>query len=153
MRFYQTRFPRFLLFAGFVLCSQSIGIVSFAQSNSHRMKESVDISRRLVYHTRFLQAVAKSSPQIEVTENIQQVRRSLVFIAEHGNEAGSKAASAAAKIFFLTQDLETRRICIESLSRITNPRARKELLLIAQNKNLEQTWKDLIASYLKGTNQ
>ena len=42
------------------------------------------------------------------------------------------AISATARIFDRTEDEETRRICLESLARITNPKARKELIKISQ---------------------
>ncbi|MDQ5844752.1 MAG: hypothetical protein M3539_05595 [Acidobacteriota bacterium] len=108
----------------------------------------LDISRRLAYHVRFLREVAQSSGRIDVVWNLDEVKRSLRFIADHGSAADSKAVSATAKIFNRTDDDETRRICLESLSRINSPKARKELIRISQQKDLAQTWKDLIAVYL-----
>jgi hypothetical protein len=61
-------------------------------------------------------------------------------------------ASAAAKIFARTRDDETRRACLESLSHITNPKARNELLRISQNKDLDQGWRDIAAVYLEHLN-
>jgi hypothetical protein len=58
----------------------------------------LELARSLAYHTRFLREVSRSTPQIEVTWNLQQVRRSQ-FIAEHGAEADAKAARAVAEIF------------------------------------------------------
>jgi len=46
--------------------------------------------------------------------------------------------------------MDTKRMCLETLSRITNPKARSELLRISANKELELSWKDLIGSYLSG---
>jgi hypothetical protein len=108
----------------------------------------LDIARRLTYHTRFLREVSLSSPQIEVVWNLDDVRLSLRFIAEHSSVADSKAISATAKIFARTEDDETRRICVESLSRIDNPKARNQLIRLSQNKDLTQGWRDLIAAYL-----
>lgn len=108
----------------------------------------LDIARRLTYHTRFLREVSESGPQIDVVWNLEEVKRSLLFIAEHGSEANSRAISATAKIFAHTEDVETRRTCLESLSRINNSKAKNELLRISQTKGLDQSWKDLIAAYL-----
>lgn len=108
----------------------------------------LDIARRLTYHTHFLREVSESGPQIEVVWNLEEVKRSLLFISEHGSEANSRAISASAKIFSRTEDFETRRDCLESLSRINNSKARNELRRISQSKGLEQSWKDLIAAYL-----
>jgi hypothetical protein len=131
----------------------SFGKYTHRESATPEMEARIDIARRLAYHTRFLQEVAKSSPQVEVVWNMEEIKRSLLFIADHGREADSKSISAAAKIFVRTEDPETRRICVESLSRIENPRARNELIRISQTKELEQSWKDLITTYLNNPNR
>ncbi|HVQ40178.1 MAG TPA: hypothetical protein VMS31_21740 [Pyrinomonadaceae bacterium] len=132
---------------------QLANILSFGKY-THREKAEpdidarLDIARRLNYHTRFLREVSQSSPQIEVLWNLDDVRRSLRFIAEHGSLADSKAISATAKIFDRTMDDETRRLCLDSLSRMDNPKARLELIRISQHKDLPQTWRDLITASL-----
>lgn len=80
------------------------------------------------------------------------MRRSLRFIAEHGSEAGSNSAAAAAKIFARTKDDETRRACLDSLSRIHSPKAKNELLRISQNTDVDKALRDLAGEYLRGTN-
>ena len=72
----------------------------------------LDVARRLTYHTRFLREVSESGPQIDVVWNLEEVKRSLLFIAEHGSDANSRAISATAKIFARTEDVETRRGCL-----------------------------------------
>ena len=116
------------------------------------MEDRIDIARRLQYHTSFLQHIAKSSADIDITENLEEVRRSLRFIAEHGSEAGSNSAAAAAKIFARTKDAETRRACLDSLSRIHGPKAKNELLRISQNTDVDKALRDLAGEYLRGTN-
>jgi hypothetical protein len=114
------------------------------------MEDQLDIARRLHYHTTFLQQIAKSTAEVEITSNMNDVLRSLHFIAQHGSEAGASAASATAKIFARTKDDETRRACLDSLSRIGNPKAKNELLRISQNPSVEQTLRDIAAEYLRG---
>jgi hypothetical protein len=113
------------------------------------MKERLDIARRLSYHTDFLREVARSSPQIDVNWDLSQIRRSLEFIAEHGTEADSRVISATAKIFARTNDADTRRACLESLSKISNPKARAELQRILDRKDTDEQSRDVISSYLK----
>jgi hypothetical protein len=108
----------------------------------------IDVARRLAYHTRFLREVARSGPQIDVTWNLTEVNRSLQFLADHATKADSKSAGAAAAIFLQTQDNETRRFCLEGLSRMTNPKAKTELLRLSQHKDLDQAGRDLLISYL-----
>jgi len=111
----------------------------------------LDVARRLAYHTRFLRQVAKSNFQIDVAWNLDDVRRSLSYIADHGDEADSEAIVAAGRIFSRTHDEETRRACLESLSRIATPKAKSELLRISQNKDLDPSWRDTIKSYITQT--
>src|ERR1041384_517832 len=114
------------------------------------MEDRLDIARRLQYHTHFLQQIAKSSADIDITWNLDDVRRSIRFIAEHGSEAGGNAATATAKIFARTKDDETRRACHESLSRIRSSKARNELLRISQNNEVDKVMRDLAGEYIRG---
>ena len=115
------------------------------------MEDRLDIARRLEYHTRFLQQIAKSTAEVDITWNLEDVRRSLHFIAEHGSEAGSKAATVTANIFGRTKDDETRRACLESLARIHSSKARNELLRISQNNDVDKVLRELASEYLRGT--
>jgi len=112
------------------------------------MNERLDVSRSLAWHTRFLRQVARSSPRIEVVWDLNEVQRSLLYLAQHGNRADSGAAQAAADIFNRTQDESTRRLCLESLARITDQRSRRELERISENMSLDQAWRELSAQYL-----
>src|SRR5215204_2753420 len=62
------------------------------------MENRLDIARRLQYHTRFLQQVAKATAEVDITWNLEDVRKSLHFIAENGPAADASAAAATAKI-------------------------------------------------------
>jgi HEAT repeat protein len=95
-----------------------------------------------------LREASRSSPQIEVVQNIEDVRRSLRFVAEHG-AAAEKTALATARIFANTQDDETRRLCINGLYRINNETAKKELLHLYQDGQIETVWRTLSAEYLR----
>jgi hypothetical protein len=130
----------------------SFGKYVHREELSDDMEDRLDIARRLQYHTSFLQQIAKSTAEVDITWNLEDVRRSLRFIAEHGSEAGGNAASATANIFARTKDDETRRVCLDSLSRIHGQKANKELILISQNTDLDKTLRDLASEYLRGRN-
>jgi hypothetical protein len=115
------------------------------------MENRLDIARRLQYHTTFLQQIAKSTAEVDITWNLDDVRRSLHFIAEHGSEAGSTTAAVTAKVFARTKDTETRRACLDSLSRIHNPKAKNELLRISQNNEVDKVLRDLASEYLRNS--
>lgn len=130
----------------------SFGKYVHRETVSQDMVERLDIARRLSHHTKFLQQVAKSKAEIDIGFDLAEVRRALFFISEHGTEVDGSTASAAAKIFSRTRDDETRRACLESLSRITSPKARNELIRISQSKDLDQGWRDIAAVYLEQLN-
>jgi hypothetical protein len=127
----------------------SFGRYVHREKSDPAMEARLDVARRMDYHTRFLQTIARSSPQIDVNWNLGEIKRSLQFIADHPANAGSQSAGTAAKIFLRTQDTETRRFCLETLSRMNSPKARNELIRLSQRKDLDQAGKDLLISYLK----
>jgi hypothetical protein len=131
----------------------SFGKYIHREEQSGDMVERLDIARRLTYHTKFLQQVAKSKAEIDVSFNSDEVKRSLQLIADYGNQVGGTAAAAAARIFTRTRDDEIRRACLDSLSRITNPKAKNELLRISQNTDFEKRWRDLAELYFERSNE
>ena len=133
-----------------VLNVVSFGAYVHREEHTVDMEDRLDIARRLKYHTNFLQQIAKSTAEIDITWNLDDVRRSLHFISDHGSEAGSNAAAATAKIFARTRDDATRRACLDSLSRIHSSKAKNELLRISQNNDVDKTLRDLASEYLRG---
>jgi hypothetical protein len=123
------------------------------EERTAEMEHRLDIARRLDYHTTFLREVAQSSAAVEIAWNHDDIRRSLNFIADHGDKAGASAVSVTGKIFSRTADDEIRRACLESLSRINHNKARTELLRISQNQSLDQIWRDIAVANLKRLNE
>jgi hypothetical protein len=113
------------------------------------VRQTLDGERRLAYHKRFLEEVAKSTPLVEVVWNVEDVRRSLRFVAEAGERADGGAARAAAKIFAQTKDVETRRLCLNCLYRINNEVAKSALLRVYRSPELASDLRDLTAEYLR----
>lgn len=141
----------------------SFGTYTHREKESDDMQPRLDSARQLAYHTRFLREVSQSGlphgkaprglesgPRLDVVWNLSEIRTSLQFVAEHGGTADTNAATAAARIFARTEDSETRRACLETLSQINNQKARAELLRIAERKDLDQSWRDLSNEYLSG---
>ena len=126
----------------------SFGKYTHREKANPELEARLDISRRLAYHTRFLQEVARSSPQVDVVWDLEEIRRSLKFIADHGSDAAAKSATVAASIFVRTQDTDTRRSCLDALSRMSNPKAKSELIRLSQTKELDQAGKDMVALFL-----
>lgn len=126
----------------------SFGKYTHREKATPEMVARLDVTRRLAYHTRFLRRVSKSTPQVEVAWNLDEVKRSLQYLAQHAAAADSGTATAAARIFMRTEDGETRRACLDSISRMNTPKARDQLLRLSEDNRLDPAWKELIASYL-----
>ena len=113
------------------------------------LRAALDRERKLDFHGRFLRKVSKTTPRVEVAYDIEQVRRSLRFVAGSGSRAGAGTARAAALIFSQTEDAETRRLCLESLYRINNETAKRELLAIFRLPALDAELRALSEQYLR----
>jgi len=127
----------------------SFGRYIHLETESPELLARMELMRRLEYHSRFLGQVAASSPQVEIAHNINDVRRSLQFLADNGAEASGKAARAAGRIFARTQDEETRRLCLSTLYKIADKTAKNELLHIYRKAEPNSDVRPAIAEYLR----
>jgi len=109
------------------------------------LEQRLEKSRRLAYHTQFLNDVAKSSATTDVAWDMARVTQSLQFLASEGTEASTSAARAAAIIFQKTSDVEARRLCVEALAKINNKTARAELLKIYEREPQSDLRADIAA--------
>lgn len=109
----------------------------------------LDIERQLDYHTRFLREVAKSSAVIEVKWNMDDVRRSLEFVAANGETADMRAAGAVARIFSHTEDDSARALSLRCLYRINQPAAKNLLLHIEADDALSARWREMSRDLLR----
>ena len=112
------------------------------------VRAALDGGRRFAYHKRFLREVAKA-PLVEVVYNVEDVRRSLRYVADAGERGDAAAARAAAKIFAQTRDEETRRLCVECLYRIDNEAAKSALLAIYRSPDIDEPLRQTAADYLR----
>jgi hypothetical protein len=115
---------------------------------SDDVRAALDGGRRFAYHKRFLREVAKE-PLVEVVYNIEDVRRSLRYVAEAGGHGDAAAARAAAKIFAQTRDEEARRLSVECLYRIDNEAAKSALLAIYRSPDVAEPLRQVAADYLR----
>jgi hypothetical protein len=128
----------------------SLGTYSHRESATpEAQRATLDSSRRLAFHKKFLREVSKSGPLVEVVWNMDEVRRSLRYVAENGERADATTAGATARIFARTNDEETRRICLHCLYRINNETAKNELLRIYRAPDLDAGLRLLTAEYLR----
>ncbi|HLL75076.1 MAG TPA: hypothetical protein VK421_07395 [Pyrinomonadaceae bacterium] len=109
----------------------------------------LDAERRLARHRRLLREVAKTASRVEVEWDIEEVRRSLRYVAEHGERADGATAAAVARIFARTEDEESRRLCLSGLYRINNETAKNSLVRIFRDEAAGDVWRTLSADYLR----
>ncbi|HEX8558609.1 MAG TPA: hypothetical protein VF668_10920 [Pyrinomonadaceae bacterium] len=113
------------------------------------VRVALDGERRLAYHKRFLEQAAKSAPVVEVVWDVEDVRRSLRYVAGAGARGDAGAARAAAKVFERTRDPEARRLALECLYRIDNEAAKSALLRIYNSPGLDPELRRLTAEHLR----
>ena len=77
------------------------------------LESQLDRNRRVVRETRFLEAVARSSPQTNVVWNMDEVRRAVDEIAAIG--IPERSAKLVQRIMQQSDDDETRAICQRAL--------------------------------------
>jgi hypothetical protein len=110
---------------------------------------ALDTERTLEHHRKFLREVAKTSAQVEVEWNIADVRRSLEFLAAHGERVDGATSSAVARIFAHTSDEEVRKLCLNCLYHINNESAKNSLVRIYRDETVDSRWRALSADYLR----
>ena len=113
------------------------------------MFAKLDIRRQLNYHERVLNEIAYRSAKPEVDSNMEDLRRALAFVAEHGDAADEKTARSLSKIFSVTDDEELRLKCLAGLYRINASAAKNYLLAIYKDPTVTERWRNIGATYLK----
>lgn len=126
----------------------TFGAYTHREDGTPEALAQLDGKRRLDYYSRFLREIAPT-PRIEVAWNVTDVATALSYLAEHGEGANGKTASAIAQVFKHTEDANVRRLCLGSLYKINNERAKTELLALYRSDVPDPTIKDLTADYLR----
>ncbi|HXG68309.1 MAG TPA: hypothetical protein VNO70_24660 [Blastocatellia bacterium] len=127
----------------------SFGFYTHREEVTPELRARLGLNRALAHHRRFLREVVKSTPQIEVVWNVDEVRRSLQFIADHAAEVDGDTAQLAARVFAATEDDAARRLALDCLYRINSKRAKRELVKVYMDERLEARWRELSAEYLR----
>jgi hypothetical protein len=128
----------------------SFGLYTHREEASHEEQiATLDDARKLAHHRQFLREVARSSAEVEVQWDIREVRRSLEFIAGHGQHADGKTAAAVGRIFAQTKDEMIQKLCLSSLYRINNEMAKNTLVRIYRDEAADARWRALSAQYLR----
>jgi hypothetical protein len=129
----------------------SLGLYIHREKPSSDDVAAIDLDRSMKFHKRYLEEVIRSSPRIEITADIDAVKRSLEFITEHNSTSSKESVTLTANLFSKTRDEELRALCLRGLNRFNNADAREALLRIYQNEKTDERWRNVTADYLKLT--
>jgi hypothetical protein len=137
---------RFLFGLGNVV---TFGRYVHREDASPELDHRLEVARRVKFHTQFLDRVGKSSPDIEVAWDVTTVQKSLKFLVDNASAANGSTAKVAARVFQRSTDEESRKMCLDVLSRINDKGARKEMLRIFREEPLNSEWRAVVAARLR----
>jgi hypothetical protein len=140
------RATRFLFGLGNVV---TFGHYVHREEATPELQQRLELARRVQYHTQFLDQVSKSSPQVEVAWDAATVQKSLRFLADNAVAANGSTAKVAARVFQRSTDEESRKLCLDVLSRINDKTARKEMLRIFREEPPGSEWRAVVAARLR----
>jgi hypothetical protein len=126
----------------------TLGHYTHREKMTPELVQQLDNKRQLAYHIRYLREVAKFSPLIEVTWEMEKVLPSLRFIAENGSARDNEAAKVVGAIFSKTEDFFARDLCLSALKKIGNKLATKEMVRIYNDNAVATEWRNACAVYL-----
>ena len=120
----------------------TLGIYRHRESESvAEQKQSIDVSRRLAYHRRYLKDTLASTPLVEVTASLDEVQRSLRYLMDNGSRQDGRMVKLAAKLFDQTADPTTRQLSLDCLAHAGTDDARRELMAIYEDQRVGSEWR------------
>lgn len=145
-RLKHARHDRALFALGHLL---SFGLYTHREKATPELIGKLDLRRQLDHHERFLREVAFESSEPQIDTDVDRLKRSLTFVAQHGEAAEGKTVRALAKIFTIANENSLKELTLASLYRVNNSSAKKELLAIYKNDKLSDRWRNMCANYLR----
>jgi hypothetical protein len=113
-----------------------------------RQDEELDVARRLAYHERYLKTLLASTPVVEVTANVDDVRQSLRYLMEHAPVTDESISRLASRLFAQTRDVEIRELTLDGLARMETPSAHRALLEISRDAKETEAWRAAARQHL-----
>jgi len=126
----------------------SFGLYTHHEKADPELRALLEVQRRTDHYMHFLREVTQSSPRPEVNWDIEIMRRALLYLSENKGRVKDEVIRLSALLFTLTRDESMRELCLKSLYRMGNQRARKELLRLACDPTLEDRWRQRSEEYL-----
>ncbi|MBM3801308.1 MAG: hypothetical protein FJW26_03240 [Acidimicrobiia bacterium] len=127
----------------------TFGLYTHRERPDPELQALLEAQRRTHQYVHFLRKVTGSSPRPEVDWDIEVVRRRFVYLAQNRGISTNQLIRLAVQLFTLSQDESTRELCLETLHRTQNRKARNVLFRIAQDPTIESKWRQRSAEYLE----
>ena len=127
----------------------TFGLYEHSVKPTPELMAKVDIRRQLDLHERKIRETAFYSVRPEIDANVNELMRSLTFVAQNGSLASGKTATAIGKIFAASDEADIRNACLAGLFKIDNKGAKEVLTAINNNQRIEPRWREAASEYLK----
>jgi hypothetical protein len=122
----------------------SLGLYTHRESGGELLLASVDRQRKAASNALYLQEVVESGPRVEVTWNLEEVRRSVQELAVQGIRP-----DLLAKLFLRTGDEAMRMECVNALIAMDTPASRAEMDRLAGDSEVAPRWREAFAGLLR----
>lgn len=127
----------------------TFGLYKHRDKPTPELMAKADIKRQLDFHERRVRETAFYSVRPEIDANVNELMRSLTFVAQNGTKASGKTATAIAKIFAATDEDDIRTACLAGLFKIENKAGKEALTAINNNERFDPRWRNAASEYLK----
>lgn len=127
----------------------TFGLYDHRDKPTPELMAKADTKRQLDFHERRIRETAFYSVQPEVDANVNDLIKSLTFVAQNGTKAGGKTASAIAKIFAATDEDDIKTASLAALFKIENKAGQEALTAINKNERFDARWREAASEYLK----
>ena len=127
----------------------TFGLYKHRDEPTPELMAKADIKRQLDFHERRIRETAFYTVQPEIDANVNDLMRSLTFVAQNGSLASGKTATAIAKIFTATDEDDIRNASLAALFKIENKAGNEALAAINKNERIDLRWREAASEYLK----
>jgi hypothetical protein len=118
------------------------------EESPETQEQRLDVSRRLAYHERYLKELLASTPVVDVTANMDDVRLSIRYLKEHAPVTDDSISRLASRLFAQTRDVGIREQTLDVLARMETPSAHRALLDISRDAKETEIWRAAARQHL-----
>ena len=126
-----------------VLNVASLGLYTHRETGGEQLLANVDRQRKAIFNAMYLQEVVESGPKVEVTWNLEEIRRSVRAVADQGIRP-----DLVAKLFRRTGDEQMRMECLNALHKMDSKASRAAIEGLSKDPEVALKWRYAFAGLL-----